>query len=551
MSDLSNLSTEQLLAMRNGAQNPLADKTNEELLAMSQQVGNAPPPAEGQKKPFTIYDTWPAQLIKSIYSGLTLPGDVYAGKDSPNNTKRVLDLAMIASPSAPQVGPMQMGLPKVGANARADKIVDEMITPQTPARLRELGPDAFLFEGNPTLGQTAQGVVQRPGTASESLRTAVTERHEGTSARLNQDIRDNFGPPVAPSRVDARIGRAQDNLGPDYRAALADTGPANVRPILQALDSDIAPAAGAPRRALQEIRGHFFDNNRPKSSVGEMLSIRQAIDDMVPRYEGQENALRLIGTYRQAVDDAIREAAPSVKSVDARFENLARQRDALGQGQTVLRTGAEATRPSELARILASQTPTQNAALRMGTRADIERTLGTSVFDVNALRNAVKSEGKWNHEKLSMIFGQREADNVMSALDREVAFRRAYDRLISNSQTAPRLVAEEATRVNGPGNITPEMVAGATAGVLTGNPVAALGTAGAVSGARRFWESMAAGGQKRLDKALVDRLGAQGSDRDAIIDRLMATRGNRGQRNVTREMMVRALMLGTAVTGAQ
>lgn len=432
-------------------------------------------------------------------------------------------------------------VPTMGANARAEKTLSEIVTPESATRLQELGPEAFLFEGNPTLTQVAQGVVQRPGPSSESLRTAVTERHESAPARLDQDIRDNFGPPVAPSRVDERIGQAQRELAPDYRAALHSANPVDVQPILTALDTDISRAAGAPRQALQQIRGYFFDGNRLKTSAGELLAVRQGLDDLLPRFEGQNNATRLVSEYRGFIDDAIRRAAPDVKLVDTRFERLARQREALEQGGTVLRTGPEAMRPSELERILAGLDSGQRAALRMGTRADIERVLGTSVFDVNAIRGLIKTDGKWAHQKLASIFGQEEADNLIRAVDREVEFKKTFSKLIENSATAPRLVAEEATRVKGPANVTPEMIAGVVAGGMTGSPGVGLGTAAAAGGAKKIWETLAAGGQRRLDAALVDRLSAQGPERDELVQALL---NRRGPKNSTRDMLVRALLGG-------
>lgn len=52
-------------------------------------------------------ETWPARLAKSVYSGVTLPGDVYQGKTAvdPNNPEfmgRVMDLATVATPVAPR-----------------------------------------------------------------------------------------------------------------------------------------------------------------------------------------------------------------------------------------------------------------------------------------------------------------------------------------------------------------------------------------------------------------------------------------------------------------
>jgi hypothetical protein len=70
-------------------------------------------PAEAPHK-FGLTDTWPARLAKSIYSAVTLPGDVYQGKaavpqsanmpggQSTENIGRVNDLAGLTTPITPR-----------------------------------------------------------------------------------------------------------------------------------------------------------------------------------------------------------------------------------------------------------------------------------------------------------------------------------------------------------------------------------------------------------------------------------------------------------------
>ncbi len=63
------------------------------------------------QKSFTekLGETWPARIAKGIYQGVTLPGDVYQGNTAvdPSNPEfmgRVMDLATVATPTAPKVG---------------------------------------------------------------------------------------------------------------------------------------------------------------------------------------------------------------------------------------------------------------------------------------------------------------------------------------------------------------------------------------------------------------------------------------------------------------
>lgn len=114
--DLSTIPTEELQRMLgessapqttvNNPSRPLSEWSTEELLAAAEQP---------EPKKFGLGDTWPARVAKSIYSGLTLPGDVMSGKaklpsmdasvpgsveyGSPESSgERVADMTMLASP---------------------------------------------------------------------------------------------------------------------------------------------------------------------------------------------------------------------------------------------------------------------------------------------------------------------------------------------------------------------------------------------------------------------------------------------------------------------
>lgn len=66
--------------------------------------------------------------------------------------------------------------------------------------------------------------------------------------------------------------------------------------------------------------------------------------------------------------------------------------------------------------------------MREGTRAEIDRLVGTKRNDFLAVRDAVKGDGDWNRAKLVQLFGQGRADRVVNAVDREAAFERSTKR---------------------------------------------------------------------------------------------------------------------------
>jgi hypothetical protein len=159
------------------------------------------------------------------------------------------------------------------------------------------------------------------------------------------------------------------------------------------------------------------------------------------------NARNAFQTARQAIDDALAQAAPLVKEPDAAYAELARQKEALRRGQTVLSDGRESPRPIELAeefkqgalpqgkQIGPSAVPLR---LREGARAEIERIVGTRANDRVALQNIIKGEGDWNRARLSTLFGKDKANAIIDLLDRERQFMKTADLVTRNSETSAR-----------------------------------------------------------------------------------------------------------------
>jgi hypothetical protein len=145
-----------------------------------------------------------------------------------------------------------------------------------------------------------------------------------------------------------------------------------------------------------------------------------------------------------------------MKDVDRVVEDLFKQKEALGVGQSkILRTGPEAMTPKGLQNFEASGghaagpiSPGQADMLKAGTRADVERMVGTNANDVAALRKMVGGEGDWNRAKLAQIFGPDEADKVINAVDREVAFKDAVNKLATTRK--PRSAQGAAQYVDKP-----------------------------------------------------------------------------------------------------
>lgn len=434
-----------------------------------------------------------------------------------------------------------------GMSRGASHVLERAVGPGAEQRLAQLGPEAFLFEATPDTLGIAQTVATRPGEGRGQLVGAVTARQQGANARLDADLNRALGVAETPSVVESALKGQREAVAKDYGAAIAGAQRLNPEPIVKKLNRDIDVEAGAPKKVLTEIKGYLYKQQRfkdandawqtksvLKTDAEELLNARQAVDDLISRTT-EPNAMRLAVKYRAEIDKLM---PATVKAVDARFAELMKQSEALALGQTILNTGKEATRPIELAQTMAGMTPGQKSLLRTGTRADLDRMVGTKANDVTALKLAVQSEGDWNRTKLAYIFGQDAADKIMKSVDREKAFQDAYAKLIENSQTAQRLagsrlVEEGTTRA-------PVMRDLTVTGALVG-------------GGQKLYRTLvdAAKGANRgvADDELALLLTSSGPERDAIVSVLRDTQAKRAPRQTSaRDELVRALLAAHAAS---
>ncbi len=192
-----------------------------------------------------------------------------------------------------------------------------------------------------------------------------------------------------------------------------------------------------------------------------LLNTRQAIDGMIEN-EVDKNTIRVLTNARKAVDDELTNAVPGIKEVDAQFAELARQSAGLQRGGQVLDTGKTAIRPVELAEEMRQGALPQgemigpsaaSARLRQGTRAEIDRLVGTNVNDLNVLERKLGTPQDWNSQKLTTVFGEGPTSNIAKALMDNRQFRQSYQDIVQGSQTAQRTASSRAMEGTAGGNV--------------------------------------------------------------------------------------------------
>lgn len=350
------------------------------------------------------------------------------------------------------------------------------------ARMMELGPDAMMMDLGPNMQSRAGYVASVPGPGQGIIRSAVDARDKGANARIRGEVDATIGPPSNPTQTKADLKAAKKALSPLYTQALKDAKAVDTQGIADDLDSVIVNSRGDIQAKAREVRKMLdvTGTDQLDPNPGTLLATRQAIDDMIG-IDTPDNLKAMLTRARAAVDAELSAKVPGIKDVDAQFADLARQGKALERGKDVLSTGKDAISPSDLAAELTVPSTVIGPSgaplrLREGTRADIERIIGTTANDRLALKRVVAGEGDWNRAKLASLFGEEKTAQLIKILDREAEFAKTSKVAVDNSESARRIAGKEDMESSGGVGVRDAVLAGAA----LGDPLSA-GTAALVA----------------------------------------------------------------------
>lgn len=328
----------------------------------------------------------------------------------------------------------------------------------------EAHPDTMLVDAGPAMLGLGQGSATGTGGGRTKLVNNLRTRDDNTGQRLAEALDTNLGPAPVPSRIEANLNGSRAQVAQDYEPALANARAVNTQPLADQLDTLAVNLRGPEQRAVRQVREMLDIPGAPGNldpHPRALLSTRQAIDGMLAT-ETNPQVVRQLAAARAAVDDELGRAVPGIKDIDAQFAELSRQSTALQRGSQVLDGGKTAIRPVELADEIAQGALPQGTQigpsaapvrLREGTRAEIDRLVGTNINDLNALERKIGTPQDWNSQKLETVFGEGPVANVAKALMDNRRFRQSYQDIVQNSQTAQRVEAAASMRGSEGGNV--------------------------------------------------------------------------------------------------
>lgn len=250
---------------------------------------------EPEKKSFVekLGETWPARAVQSIYSGVTLPGDVMAGKahvpgsadaqaipgsvpaGSPGAENRIADLAMLALPQSVASGTGRLIRQEWDAAQKATRPVASEGSAVVQAGER-------LGVGVPRAIASDSVAVQRLGQGIRNI-PVVGDK----IPRATQGLVDDLGEAVGRTADEFGQGSGQ-NVAHRVGNRIASAAEAETAAATRAAQQADA-AATAKWEAANAGRVQALD----QAEAGSLQAARQAVGDMSPQDMGQTLISRL------------------------------------------------------------------------------------------------------------------------------------------------------------------------------------------------------------------------------------------------------------------
>lgn len=368
-----------------------------------------------------------------------------------------------------------------GAVKRVQTLLEnENVAPEElQTKLRELGIEAMPLDATTGLRQEAQTIHSKPGEGRSVIETALRDREAEANTRMETDVRSSFGPKVDRGAEMTEFDRRRKEVNAEYPAARAgQTRPADLQSVDDQLEilinttketglkgklADIKKSLRTAMQPAAPAKQPFYPPNRApapappgpslETTTEALHQIRKKVDGLMndvhgnPRQDLSREEFMQLGKVREGIDKELAASNPDYKAIDAKFQEVAKDKTAFKEGERVFQKGRpgefedvpapSAMAPDEFERHWNNEmTPGERTAMVKGASREIDRLTGTSSNNRVELKKMIAGEGKWNHQKIATMIGQENADRLVSALEREKVFQESHNRVIHNSKTA-------------------------------------------------------------------------------------------------------------------
>lgn len=311
------------------------------------------------------------------------------------------------------------------------------------AYLDQVGPEGMIADIQGSPQQLAQGLASMQGEGSDVLQRAVRERGEAAGGRIEDVMTRRVDEPEA--AFQQRVDLAQERssvLGPMYDAATQSGQTFQVDAIRSGISFIGKDAAGNVKKRLNAA---LKDLGREGEVSAERLhNARAALSDAIfkAKIKGEGGVVANLRPILAEVDTRL-DSIPEYSAARSGYANNKAIERAIDEGRKAFSGGTStAMSPKMLEEALSAMSPAQRDAYQRGAREYISALMGTSSNDAAA---AWREFGKnWNAEKLRLIVGEDDAQEITRRLMAERDFSETRGAISGGSQTSQRTESREA-----------------------------------------------------------------------------------------------------------
>ena len=426
-----------------------------------------------------------------------------------------------------------------------------MSAEQAAAKMREMGlpgVDAMLLDTGTNTVQQAQNIHAQggPGRAiiEEPLRARDPKINEGLETKAEGVVGPRKQPSVVEQALQEKLDEATRQQSASHVNQVQDV---DLQGMAHEIDARIANEKDpglisklqTVRKLLDapEARGGGLE-----TTSAQALKVRQAIKGMIWDAKGQirdinDTELGALKELYARTNKAIEPANPSLRAADAGIEQVKKEGEAFVEGQKVYQNKPAhegGITEVEFKQNFDKMTPGEQQALMDGVNVETWRQLGINANNLVKLKDLVKGDGKWNHQKLAGIYGEEKVQGMMDALENAKQLRENTREIVHGSKTASATAMRDKKGTRSAGqaisDAVPEVAGAAAIDVLSGSG-GAVTTAAALNNVKRFIVEKLAGGEI-ADPALSDQAARvlKMNDPDKVMElgKILATREQLG-----------------------
>jgi hypothetical protein len=338
---------------------------------------------------------------------------------------------------------------KTGRDAVIDALT-QAADLNVPANLADVSPDVNSLTG---------AAIRRSPAAAGLARDTLLPRGRGQYDRMVSAVGRDLGPVEnIPQRSEELIQTARTQAGPLYDTAYAAPGAGAIHP-------QIEPLLSRPsiRSALARARTIAAEEGRDPAALGFDLDAegntiltrvpswqtldyaKRGIDDVLEGFRDKTTGRLHLDEHGKAIDNTRREllslvdeANPDYAAARAAYAGPASEREALRMGQD-----AASLSPDQLVVNANRATPTQLEQMRLGFQSQLAENAGKLRYSTNPFESVLGTPAM--EQRLSTLYGDTsEVARLLSQRDLETRLAASSNRLIGNSMTAERQIADEA-----------------------------------------------------------------------------------------------------------